>query len=260
MSNIRNIQYLQRVEKPRLAYIYSLPEETNSNKPTIVFCGGFKSDMMGTKAEFLEKQCHATGYAFLRLDYSGHGHSGGKFEDGTIGIWAEDVRDILKYLKLEKFILVGSSMGGWIGFLLARMMEEKIAGLVGIAAAPDFTDDLYHNRLNDQQRAMLDCEGKIEIPNDYSDEPYIFTKALIEDGRNNFILGQNKALHYNFPIHLIQGKLDNDVPWQRAEEICKAIVEPSTQITFIEDGDHSLSRDQDLALIWSIILDMISKS
>lgn len=227
--------------------------------PVVVFCGGFKSDMMGTKAAFLEAQCRNAGRGFLRMDYSGHGHSDGAFEDGTISSWAGDVRDVLEHLTLEQFVIVGSSMGGWIGFLIARMMGDKMGALIGIAAAPDFTDDLYYNRLNDEQRAVIDRDGRIEIPNDYSDEPYIFTKALIDDGRDNFVLGQSELLRYGFPIHLIQGKLDEDVPWQRAEEIRDAVSQPIVEITFVEDGDHRLSRDQDLSLIWDIILKVTAK-
>ncbi len=127
-------------------------------------------------------------------------------------------------------------------------------GLIGIAAAPDFTDDLYYNRLDDTQREIMDREGLIKIPNEYSEEPYIFTKDLIEDGRKNFVLGHDTKARYDFPIHLIQGKDDPDVPWQRAIEIRDAIATPNVDITFIEDGDHRLSRDQDLDIIWDRVL------
>lgn len=253
MSDTQSPQYLERIGKPPLAYLYTAP--TNTDMPTIVFCGGFKSDMRGTKAWYLEQQCIKSGYGFLRFDYSGHGESGGDFAHGTIGQWALDAKDVMTNLALEKMILIGSSMGGWISLIIGQDMPDKIKAMIGIAAAPDFTDDLFYKRLDEQQRQTIMAEGKIEIPNDYSDEPYIFTKALIEEGRENFVLGGNKEtdIKFAFPIHLLQGKLDTDVPWQRAEEIKQAVSQPEVKITYIEEGDHRLSSDSDLVLLWQTV-------
>ena len=253
MSNTPLPQYLERTGAPRLAYLYNAP--TKTDVPTIVFCGGFKSDMRGTKACYLMQQCIKYGYGCLRFDYSGHGESGGEFAQGTIGQWAQDAKDMVAHLALKNMILIGSSMGGWISLIIGQDIPDKIKAMIGIAAAPDFTDELFYKRLDRQQRQIIMTEGKIEIPNNYSDEPYIFTKALIEEGRKNFVLDSNKEtdIRFGFPIHLLQGKLDIDVPWQRAEEIKQAVSQPKVQITYIEDGDHSLSCDSDLELLWNIV-------
>jgi len=253
MSDEKNIDYLERAGKTKLAYIYTPPAKDREDEPCVVFCGGFRSDMMGTKAEFLEAQCKEEGRAFLRLDYSGHGYSGGQFETGTVGSWRDDVVAVLDHLGLDNVLLVGSSMGGWIAMLIARDMPERVAGLVGVAAAPDFTEDLYHNRLIDEQRKTMQEEGKVEIPNEYSDEPYVFTKALIDDGKYNLLLHDDHPVQLSCPVHLLQGKLDEDVPWQRASEIKSRVEAPSLEVTYIPDGDHRLSRDEDLALLWKTV-------
>lgn len=243
-----SVQYFSRAKKPKLAYIYSPATSMRENAPLVVFLGGFRSDMSGTKATYFEQQCKARGQGYLRLDYNGHGLSGGKFEEGTIGSWKDDALAVLDHVWPNKpVVLVGSSMGGWIALLVALTRPEHIHGIVGIAAAPDFTRDLYEKHLTPAQRKQMDDTGYAEVPNEYSEEPYIFTRALIEDGKQNALL--NKNYNLNFPIQLVQGKLDPDVPWETALNIQKAFGKSNTDIDFIEDGDHRLSRPQDLALI-----------
>lgn len=237
------VDYLERKNKPDLAYIH-----TKGSGPAIVFLGGFKSDMHGTKAEYFEAQAKAACREYLRLDYSGHGLSYGKFEDGTIGSWAEDARDVIEHLGLRDIILVGSSMGGWISLLLAQRMIG-VKAIVGIAAAPDFTKSLYEKHLSPQQREEMNRNGLVKIPNEYSDEPYIFTKALIDDGAENSVLDRDGKI--GCPIHLVQGKQDPDVPWETAELIKEKF--PQTKITYINDGDHRLSKPDELDIIWRAI-------
>ena len=173
----------------RLAY-----HVTPGAAPGLVFLGGFMSDMEGTKALHLESWAKARGQAFLRFDYSGHGQSEGVFEEGTIGAWAADAEAMLDALTTGRQILIGSSMGGWIALLLAKKRPERLAGLVTIAAAPDFTEDGFWAGLNDAQRADLIQHGKVELPSDY-DAPYTITRRLIEEGRDNLVL--RGPLHLN---------------------------------------------------------------
>ncbi len=172
------------------------------------FLGGFKSDMQGTKAVHLEGWAKAQGRAFLRFDYSGHGQSSGTFTDGSIGDWAEDAEAAISELTDGPQVLVGSSMGGWISLILASRIPNRIAGLVGIAAAPDFTEDSMWAGFNDIHRAKLKREGQLALPSDYG-EPYIITRRLIEDGRNHLVLRQPLALP--FPARFLQGTADADV-------------------------------------------------
>jgi len=161
---------LKRPNKPDIAYIYTPPAGKGAALPQVIFLGGFKSDMAGTKAVYLEEQCKARGQGYLRLDYSGHGYSGGKFEDGTIGSWKNDALAVIDHLQLRDVILVGSSMGGWISLIMTVQRPDLVKAVIGIAAAPDFTDDMWFNRLDDKLRAEITLNGKVAIPNDYSDD------------------------------------------------------------------------------------------
>ena len=239
------IQYVERKNRPKLAYC--LTKAAVSGLPTVMFLGGYRSDMSGTKATFLEGQCRARGQGFVRFDYSGHGASEGKFEDGTIGVWKEDARAVLEHVAEGRVLLVGSSMGGWIALLLALEYPQRLAGLVGIAAAPDFTRFMYNEVLDDAQRRALDKNGYLEMPNDYSEEPYLITKALIEDGEHYCLLDRPHVLAA--PARLVQGMKDNDVPWQTAYRIKNAIKQADVKVLLVESGDHRLSRPEDLALI-----------
>jgi pimeloyl-ACP methyl ester carboxylesterase len=215
-------------------------------QPGIVFLGGFRSDMAGTKAIFLRDWCAARGRAFLRLDYAGHGISGGRFEDGTIGAWAADAALLIGQLTEGPQILVGSSMGGWIALLLARRDPARVQALVGIAAAPDFTEVLMQPGFTPAQRAALAAEGLVLIPSDYGD-PYPITAALLEDGRRQSVL--DRPLPLPMPVRLLQGMADPDVPWQHALKLVAAIAGADVQLTLVKDGDHRLSRPADLDLL-----------
>lgn len=237
------IQYLSREGQPDLAYKY-----TKGTAPLVIFCGGYRSDMTGTKAQYFEDQCIARGQAYLRFDYSGHGKSGGTFETGSIGQWASDARAILDHINpTQPAIIIGSSMGGWMAFLLAKARPNKIKALIGIAAAPDFTEDIYQ-RLSDTQRSSLHTNGFAAIPNDYSDEPYHFPLAFYEEAKNHMILtGEIPPL--NFPIHLFQGDQDKDVLPNTPDKIKTALPDATITVTHIENGDHRLSTPDDLHLI-----------
>jgi pimeloyl-ACP methyl ester carboxylesterase len=214
--------------------------------PTIVFLPGYNSDMQGSKATALDAWCAARGRAMLRLDYSGHGASGGRFEDGTIGRWTEDARLVIKSVApAGPLLLVGSSMGGWIGLLLARALGARIAALVGIAAAPDFTETFW-NRMSPEEQAEMRAKGHVLRPSDYGD-PYLFTHALIEDGRRHLLLGGQIPLAC--PVRLLQGQRDPDVPWRHALAIAEHLAGDDVAVTLLKDGDHRLSRPQDLALL-----------
>jgi pimeloyl-ACP methyl ester carboxylesterase len=186
-----SIQYISRPGLPKLAY--QAIEGANPALPPVLFCGGYRSDMEGTKAQYLARQCAARGQAYVRFDYSGHGLSEGRFEDCTVSIWRDDAFAVLNALARRPVVIVGSSLGGWISLLLARDHPEKVAGIVGIAAAPDFTRILW-SRLSEAQRKTIMEKGRIEIPSEYAAEPYVFTKALIEDGEKNCLLDKKTEI------------------------------------------------------------------
>ena len=210
----------------------------------VVFLGGFNSDMTGTKAEFLAGWCEARGTPFLRFDYSGHGASGGRFVDGTIGRWAEDAACVIDALAPGPQVLVGSSMGGWIALLLARRRAPR--ALVGIAPAPDFTEDLMWAEFPPEVRQAIERDGIWHRPSEYG-APYPITRALIEDGRRHLLL--RGALPIDVPLRILQGQRDPDVPWQHALRIAEVVSGADVRIHLIKDGDHRLSRPEDLALL-----------
>jgi pimeloyl-ACP methyl ester carboxylesterase len=220
-------------------------EKLDGRSPTVVFLPGFRSDMTGDKATALAALCAARGNAMLRFDYSGHGSSGGRFEDGTIGIWTQDALTAIDHLTEGPLVLAGSSMGGWIAMLCALARRDRIAALVGIAAAPDFTETLVA-MLSFQQRAKLMREGMVHLASQYGD-PTPITRALIEDGRNHLLLDAPIAL--DCPVRLLQGQADPDVPWELALRIATRITSADVHVTLVKDGDHRLSRPQDLALL-----------
>ncbi|KAF0124863.1 MAG: hypothetical protein FD152_2896 [Xanthobacteraceae bacterium] len=211
--------------------------------PTIVWLGGFKSDMKGTKAEMLSQFAAATGRAFLRFDYSGHGESEGSFEDGTISRWAEEAGAIVA-LAGERPVLVGSSMGGWIALLVARRMARPPAGMVLIAPAPDFTEALMWPSFPDAVKRQIETEGRWVRPSAYDAAGYPITRALIEDGRRNLVL--NGLVETGCPVHILQGMEDPDVPWRHAMLLAEKMARDDVVVTLIKDGDHRLSREEDL--------------
>jgi len=254
-NNLENnegaVQFLERDGLPNLAYVR---HEGDAERPMVVFLGGFRSDMEGTKAIFLENECKKAGLGYLRFDYRGHGMSEGKFEDACIGEWLQDVLDILDACTSGKVILVGSSMGGWLSLLTATKDLGRVQAMVGLAAAPDFTTWMERDMTDAQTKIMME-KGYVEIPNEYSDEPYLITRKLIEDGRNHCLL--NAPIDLDIPVRLIQGKKDADVPWEVAEQIKQAITGKDAQVIYIEEADHRLSKPEELEVLKRTLFDLI---
>jgi pimeloyl-ACP methyl ester carboxylesterase len=223
---------------------------TSGRQPTVMFLPGFMSDMTGDKALAVERWCRARGQACLRLDYSGHGRSEGAFTDGTIGRWTSDALFVLDRLAGEKCILIGSSMGGWIALNLALARPHAVAALIGIAAAPDFTEDLMWDGMDRATRARLMADGELRIPSQYGGEQ-IITRGLIEDGRQHLLL--RAAIPIHCPVRLLQGQRDPDVPPETAFRLMDALETDDVRLTLIKDGDHRLSRPQDIALLLRIL-------
>ncbi|MRU16441.1 alpha/beta hydrolase [Roseovarius sp. A21] len=235
----------------RLAY-----HQSEGEGPGVVFLGGFKSDMEGTKAVYLEDWARAQGRAFLRFDYSGHGQSSEEFTAGGIGDWAEDAMAVISALTEGPQVLVGSSMGGWISLLCARAMPERVAGMVTIAAAPDFTEDSMWAGFDAAQRATLEAEGQVALPSDYG-EPYIITKRLIEDGRENLVLRDPLALP--FPVRFLQGTADEDVDMSVALRLLDHAEGGDMRLTIVEGADHRFSDADCLALIGTSIEEVTTR-
>lgn len=238
------IQYLERKNKPNLAYVYHKGHDEKA--PMIMFLGGFRSDMEGTKAVFLEDFCREAGISFVRFDYSGHGVSEGNFTDRCVGDWADDAQAILDHCNTGQVMLIGSSMGGWIALLLALKNKGCIHSIIGLAAAPDFTK-IMEERMNDTQIGLLETQGYFALDNDYSDDPYIITKKLIEDGRVQGLLG--RPIDLQCPVRLIQGKKDADVAWQTAETIKDAITHDNVKTILLDEADHRLSSPDQLNIL-----------
>jgi pimeloyl-ACP methyl ester carboxylesterase len=222
--------------------------------PTVVFLPGLRSDMTGAKAEAVAQFCLQRGQAMLRLDYSGHGASDGRFEDGTIGQWMQDALHVITSATTGPLILVGSSMGGWIALLIAQALQSRVAGFIGIAAAPDFTERLMWQSMAPAERRQLETIGRIEVPSDYG-EKLVITHALIEDGRRNLVL--NARLSLGCPVRLLHGQRDPDVPWETALTLARSIDGADVVTLLIKDGDHRLSRPQDLALLTRTLSDLL---
>jgi len=238
MSDNDRVERLDRGDGNFVAYVRS-----DGKSPEVAFLGGFRSDMTGTKAIALDAWARKERRAFLRFDYLGHGQSSGKFEDGTIGRWLEDSLAAIDRLTTGKLVLVGSSMGGWLSLLVARARPERVAGLVLIAAAPDFVVRMYE-ALPPADQAALKRDGKLVRPSQYSPEPSVFTWRLIEEGRNHLVL--DKKLVLPCPVRLLHGQSDPDVPWQHSLRIAEHIEAPSVVTTFIKGGDHRLSTADDI--------------
>lgn len=239
------VQHFQS-EIRRLAY-----DQTPGEGPGIVFLGGFRSDKSGTKALHLESWAKEEGRAFLRFDYSGHGESSGDFLKGSIGVWTEDAAAIIDALTNGPQILVGSSMGGWIALLLATRMPERVAGIVTISAAPDFTEEKYWQDLTEKQRAILDGDGSIEVPSDYDDGPYVITRTLVEDGRNHLVL--TKPLSLSMPVRLLHGTADTAVSQATAIRLFDHIKGSNIRLTLVKGADHRFSTPACLSLITASI-------
>jgi pimeloyl-ACP methyl ester carboxylesterase len=234
----------------RIAY-RRLAARAGDERPGIVFLSGFASDMTGTKGAALAAWAQERGRALLRFDYSGHGQSSGAFRDGTIGRWTADALAAIDRLTAGPQILVGSSMGGWIMLLGALARPDRIAGLVGIAAAPDFTEDLMWTAMPPETRARLLADGVIRQPSQYQDAPLEISRALIEDGRRHLVLRAPLAIQR--PVRLLHGMADPDVPWQTSVRLAERLTGEDVTVTLIKDGDHRLSRAEDLQRIFAAI-------
>ena len=215
--------------------------------PTVVFLGGLRSDMTGTKASFLRTFCAARGQAFLRFDYSGHGASAGRFEDGTIGAWTADSLAAIAARTEGMLVLVGSSMGGWVMLEVALAIPARIAALVGIAAAPDFTEELLWEAFDAGQREALLRDGVLTVPNPYDPAGYRIGRALIEEGRTRLRL--RGPIPITAPVRLLHGQRDAEVPWRTALRLADRLASEDVRVTLVKDGDHRLSREADLALL-----------
>jgi pimeloyl-ACP methyl ester carboxylesterase len=232
---------LDRGDGVRLAYVH-----TPGQGPTIVFLPGFMSDMTGDKAVELERWATARGRAFLRLDYSGHGASGGAFTDGTIGRWTDDALVLIDRFAGGRVLLVGSSMGGWIALLVALARPDRVASLVGIAAAPDFTEDLMWAAMAPPEHATFARDGLLRVPSHHGGDQVI-TRALIEDGRTRLLL--RAPIPITCPVRLLHGQLDRDVPWETALKLAARLNAADVAVTLIKDAGHRLSRPQDIRLL-----------
>ena len=226
--------------------------------PVVVFCPGFASDMAGTKALALEEICRHDRQAMLRFDYSGHGQSGGKFIEGSIGAWAEDAAFIIEQVVPEQeVILVGSSMGGWIALLLALRLQDRLRGLLLIAPAPDFTETLIREELTSAQLDTLRREGVLHRPSEYG-EPLPLTWHLLEEGRAHLLL--HAPLPIAGPVRILHGMQDADVPWRLSLTLAERLETPDVRLTFVKDGDHRLSRPQDLALLIAALRALLAQN
>ncbi len=235
-----------------LAYAYLAGEA-----PVVVFLPGFASDMQGAKALCLRDRCIERGQAMLRLDYSGHGASGGRFESGTIGRWSADARAVIDaVVPALPVVLVGSSMGGWIMLLVARALGSRVVGMVGIAAAPDFTEDLMRPALTPQALAALARDGVVPLPNAYG-PPTPLTSALLDDGAAQLVL--RSPIIFTGPVRLIHGQRDDDVPWRTSLRLAEQIASDDIQIMLIKDGTHRLSRESDLAMIDRLCVAVVAR-
>lgn len=242
--------FLKTAQGREIAY-----EKTEGAGPVVVFLSGLKSDMEGTKAVHLEDWARARGQAFLRFDYSGHGKSSGAFTDGCIGDWAEDTAAILEAVTEGPLLLVGSSMGGWQSLLACRRMPERIMGLVTIAAAPDFTEDSMWAGFSDSQKQQLESEGQVALPSDYG-EPYIITKRMIEDGRNQLVLRED--LELPFPVRFLQGTADEAVDMLVALRLLEHAKGPDMRLTLVDGADHRFSDGPCLALIETAVEEVLA--
>jgi pimeloyl-ACP methyl ester carboxylesterase len=240
----------------KIAYLRRLAKAEGASLPGIVWLGGLKSDMRGTKASYLDRRAAAAGRSLLRFDYSGHGQSEGSFEAATVGIWLEDSLAAIRGLTSGPQILAGSSMGGWLALLIAKAFcesgdVERLKGLVLIAPAVDFTEAMIWEKISAEARKELEKNGVWLRASAYSDTPYPITKRLIEEGRTHLLLGG--VIRTHCPVHILQGMQDEDVPWRRATILVEHLAGDPVTLTLVKDGNHRLSREEDLARLWAAI-------
>lgn len=230
--------------------------------PGLFWLGGFKSDMRGTKAEALAEHAARNGHACLRFDYSGHGESGGRFEDGTISRWLEEARAVFETYAEGPQIAIGSSMGGWVALLLARALAARpapkahLAGLLLIAPAPDFTEELMWAEFSPDVRREIEEKGSWLRPSAYGEEPYPITRALIEDGRKHLLM--NQPIELGCPVRILQGVQDPDVPYAHVLKLVSCLAQDDVVLTLIKDGDHRLSRPEDIERLLRVVDELLA--
>lgn len=246
--------FFQRQGKPKLACSQFKPE--TPGKPTVVFCSGYRSDMQGSKALYMQAYAKAAGFGFLRFDYRGHGESEGSFNASVLSDWIEDAQDIIEALTSGPLILIGSSMGGWIALRLSQLLKDRVKGMVLIAPAPDFTRDLFWANFDDEIKATIEREGYVELPNAYSDEPYHVSRALIDDGDKHAMMAA--PIEFDGPVRILQGQQDDSVPWQRSIDLADKLTSTQVELTLFKDGDHRLSEPHHLAKLGRAVTDMIN--
>jgi pimeloyl-ACP methyl ester carboxylesterase len=229
--------------------------------PGVFWLSGYKSDMNGTKAQALAHWADAAARACVRFDYSGHGESGGAFTDGTIGRWLAESVAVFDACCRGPQIVVGSSMGGWLALLLARALRQRgqatpalVAGLVLVAPAVDFTEELMWKRFTPEIKRELEDKGVWQRPSEYSPEPYLVTQQLIEEGRHHLLLGG--MIETGCPVRILQGVLDPDVPWRHAVELVSRLASDDVVLTLVKDGDHRLSRPEDIERLTSAVAEL----
>lgn len=238
------VEFLTLADR-RLAYQRQVGDP---HQPTVVFLSGFASDMQGSKASFLATTCARQNISYLRFDYRGCGASSGMFTDGTVGGWLDDTLAVSDALTTGPLIVIGSSMGGWLALGLAQARAERVKAVIGIAAAPDFTEDLIWKKLTPSQRATLQQTGELYDANAPQDYNFPITLKLIEEARAHLVLRQPLSL--SCPLRLLQGMQDREVPWDYALRIASKITHNDVQVTLIKNGDHRLSTPENLALLW----------
>lgn len=226
------------------------------DRPGVVFLGGLNSSMAGEKATFLERCCLDRGLAHVRFDPLGHGASSGRFEDGTIGRWADDALAVLDALTEGPQVLVGSSMGAWLAVLVARARPGRVAGIATVAAAPDFTEDLIRPALPPDARAALARDGVWHRPSRYGDGPYPIARRLLDEARGHLVLRDHPVRSPAVPLRALHGLADPDVPWRQSLRLVEAWPAADARLTLIRDGDHRLSRPQDLALLEAAVAEL----
>lgn len=231
--------------------------KTIGETPTVVFMGGLMSDMSGSKAVFLDTWCRDKGQGYLRFDYGGHGASSGNFEEGTIGSWHRDALAVIDHLTEGALILVGSSMGGWQVLLAALARKDRVVGLIGLAPATDFTERILLANLEKKHIKEMMEKGRVLIPSEYGDEPYIFTKDLIEEARNHLLLEDPIGL--DIPVRLIHGMKDNDVPYRISLDIMAGLGAKDAELVLVKDANHKLSGPDDLARLTGALESILEK-
>jgi pimeloyl-ACP methyl ester carboxylesterase len=237
------LRLLNLPDGKRIAY-----HKTEGTGPGVLFLGGFKSDMTGTKAVTLEQWCRDQGRAFIRFDYSGHGQSSGEFETGTIGEWLADALAVIDRLTEGPQLIVGSSLGGWLALLATLARPQRVHALITLACATDFTRRLLLPMFTDEQKQQLSDEGRVLIPCDYDEQqPYPITRELIEEGENHCLLDRPIPIHC--PVRMFHGMQDPDVPWAFSRQTCERLESEDATLTLIKQGDHRLSEAADLRLI-----------